>query len=162
MLDPALWQKMDWGLASRKQARVLENLLPEITDADTRRNIALDHQAKCLRRAAAFHAALDGPAEPPSGLSLLLYAGDAVPTLAALSVDPQTGKLRDAALAEGDGTVLRTSALMDERVGRPWTAGLNSPIRWTQVTFLFANHLGMTKDPIFSDNVLFTLLEDRG
>ncbi|HKQ49296.1 MAG TPA: hypothetical protein VJZ71_14590 [Phycisphaerae bacterium] len=162
MFDPALWEKMGWGLASRKQARVLENLLPEIADADARRSIALDHQTKCLRRAAAFHAALDAPAKPPSGLSLLLYAGDAVPTLAALSVDTQSGKLRDALWAEGDGTVLRTSALMDERVGRTWTAGLVSPIRWTQVTFLLANHLGMTKDPIFSDNVLFTLLEDRG
>ncbi len=161
VFDPALWQRMGWGLASPKRDRALQELLPDLPDAESRRRVAIEHQTKCLRRAAAFAAAMDTPATPPQDLSLHLFAGDAVPTLAALSVDARNGKLRDARWAQGDGTVLRTSALMDERVGRKWSAGLVSPIRWKQVTFLFANHLGMTKDPIFSDNVLFTLLEDR-
>ena len=49
---------------------------------------------------------------------------------------------------------------MDERIGGAWQPGLRSPIRWAQVTFLFTDHLGMTKDPAFHDNVLFLLLED--
>ena len=50
-------------------------------------------------------------------------------------------------------------ALLDERVGRTWSPTLETPIDWTGATFLFANHLGLTKDPMFADNVLFLLLE---
>jgi len=59
----------------------------------------------------------------------------------------------------GDGTVTRSSALMDERVGGIWTPYLKSPIKWSSVMFLFSDHLGLTKDPTFSDNVLYILLE---
>ena len=48
---------------------------------------------------------------------------------------------------------------MDERVGREWTPTLESPIRWSQVSFVFADQLGMTKDAAFSDDALFLLLE---
>ena len=72
-----------------------------------------------------------------------------------------TGKLEVIGHAAGDGTVLRSSALMDERVGRTWTPSLQSPIDWTHVTFMFSDHLGMTKDPNFSDNILYLLLEDQ-
>ncbi len=58
-----------------------------------------------------------------------------------------------------DGSVLRSSALMDERVGGRWTARLQTPVTWTSVRFLFNDHLGMTKDPAFTDNVLYLLLE---
>ncbi|TFG77481.1 MAG: hypothetical protein E4H21_03260, partial [Thermodesulfobacteriales bacterium] len=59
----------------------------------------------------------------------------------------------------GDGTVTRSSALMDERAGGIWTPHLKSPVNWSNVMFLFTDHLGLTKDPAFSDNVLYLLLE---
>ena len=62
--------------------------------------------------------------------------------------------------APGDGTVLRSSALMDERVGRSWKPQLVSPIHWTQVFFLFQDHLGLTQDPALTDNMPYLLLED--
>jgi len=61
--------------------------------------------------------------------------------------------------APGDGTVLRSSALMDERLAGEWSPHLRTPIRWTNVTFLFADHIGLTSSPAFSDNVLYLLLE---
>lgn len=159
LLAPELWARLHWGLASKDQDRVLAVLLPDETDPETRRRIALDHQCKCLRRAAQFAASLDVPASPPDGVSLYLVAGDAEPTQATAVVNLGTGALRVVDWKPGDGTVLRSSALMDERVGREWTPTLDSPIRWSQVTFVFADHLGMTKDAAFSDNVLFLLLE---
>jgi hypothetical protein len=48
---------------------------------------------------------------------------------------------------------------MDERTGAQWFPHLVTPIDWSQVTFLFSDHLGMTKDPAFADNVLYYLLE---
>ena len=60
-----------------------------------------------------------------------------------------------------DGTVLHSSALLDERTGGAWEPKLVSTIRWKGVTFLFSGHVGMTRDPAFADNVLYLLLEDR-
>ena len=48
---------------------------------------------------------------------------------------------------------------MDERIGGLWTAELKTPIKWSHVDFLFTDHLGMTRDPIFTDKILFFLLE---
>jgi pimeloyl-ACP methyl ester carboxylesterase len=159
LYDPALWQRMDWGLARRDEDGVLQDLLPKVTEAADRRRIALEHLAKCLRRAERFAAALDRPARPPAGTQLILFAGDAAPTLATVAADPRTGALKNHKWSPGDGTVLRSSALMDERVGGAWQPGLRSPVAWHQVTFLFADHMGMTRDAAFSDNVLYLLLE---
>jgi hypothetical protein len=55
--------------------------------------------------------------------------------------------------------VLCSSALLDERAGGSWSPGLVSPIDRTRVNFLFTDHLGLTRDPGFTDNLLFLLLE---
>ena len=159
-MQPEFWERMGWGLADPEQDRYLRMLLPDVPDAATRRHIALDHQRKCLERAAHLFAALDTPATLPDGLSLQLIAGDAVATDAVVAVDLETGEVDTIAKRPGDGKVLRSSALLDERVGGEWSATLVSPIDWTHVTFLFSDHLGLTKDPAFTDNVLFLLLED--
>ena len=87
-------------------------------------------------------------------------AGDSTPTKAQAVVGPNTGAVRVVRTAPGDGTVLRSSALLDERIGHVWQAGVASPIRWTRVLFLFTDHLGLTRDPAFVDNALHLLLED--
>ncbi len=160
LYDPALWQQMRWGLADPRQDRVLERLLPTVKGPAERRRIALDHQRKCLERARAIARALDEPAVLPGGLELYLIAGDASPTPAVAAVDPETGRLSVVRRAPGDRTVLRSSALLDERVGHGWEPRVRSPIPWTQVLFLFTDHMGLTRDPAFIDNVLYLLLED--
>lgn len=159
LYDPELWERYGWGLAAPDQDRVLEELLPEVTDPAERRKIALEHQRKNLNRAKQLAAALDRPATLPTGVTLHLIAGDASPTPAVVGVDGASGKLKILAEAPGDGTVLRSSALLDERVGGVWSPRLKTPIPWTHVNFLFADHLGLTKDPAFTDNLLFLLLE---
>ena len=54
----------------------------------------------------------------------------------------------------------RSSALLDERVGGEWRPGVVTPIPWRQVSFVFADHLAMTRDHGFTDNLLFLLLEE--
>ena len=61
----------------------------------------------------------------------------------------------------GDGTILRSSALMDERLGGDWTPILQSPIAWRNVNFVFKDHLGITSDHNFTDNLLYLLLESQ-
>ncbi len=163
ILDPALWERMRWGLAAPNQDRVLATLMPAVSDTATRRRIALDHLRKSLARAGQFQAALDAPGPVPPGIELHLVASDAIETDAVSVIDAHTGALTHDKTAPGDGTVLRTSALMDERVGSGvWRPRLLSPIRWSTVTFLFTDHLGLTQDPAFTDNVLYLLLERPG
>ena len=92
-------------------------------------------------------------------LGMYLFAGDAKPTESVVEVDPRTGRVTVVGHAPGDGTVLRSSAVMDERLGGDWSPRLQTPISWRGMQFLFTDHLGMTKDPAFSDNVLYLLLE---
>ena len=82
-------------------------------------------------------------------LRLKLIAGDAVPTDAVMEVDSDTGELKVIKKQPGDGIVLRSSALLDERIGNEWRPTLKSPIKWEDVTFLFTDHLGLTRDPVF-------------
>jgi hypothetical protein len=54
----------------------------------------------------------------------------------------------------GDGTVTRTSALTEER----GDGHIMRRINWDSETFLSTDHLGLTKDRAFVDNVLNRLL----
>ncbi|MBT8486270.1 MAG: hypothetical protein KJO43_11865, partial [Phycisphaerae bacterium] len=158
LLDPREWEKRGWGLADPRQDKVLRKLLPDVTDPAERRRIAVEHQAKCLVRARRFFDALDVPARTPPGLQISLISGDAERTPSVLAVK-RTGKPRIVERAPGDGTVTRSSALMDERTPDGWGRELRTPIDWWQVMFLFSDHLTLTKDPAFVDNVLYQLLE---
>jgi pimeloyl-ACP methyl ester carboxylesterase len=158
LYDPELWRQNQWGLADLRQENILKDLLPEIQIASKRRQIALDHQAKALRRAKHFAEAMDRPARPPFGVQLFLVAGDSKATNKTAQFDAK-GNLRIVEKGAGDGSVLRSSALLDERLGSEVHQRLKSPIFWNQVLFLFSDHLGMTEDPAFSDNILYFLLE---
>jgi pimeloyl-ACP methyl ester carboxylesterase len=157
--DPVLWKQMGWGLANPELDSTLQVLLPEVKDKETRIKIALNHQRKSLMRAKAFAQALDIPAATPPGISINLIAGDAVDTTDVIKVNAETGELEIYKTGPGDGKVLRSSALMDERVGSNIKGRLRTPIKWANVLFLFSDHLGLTTDPVFTDNMLYMLLE---
>ncbi|MCP3958636.1 MAG: hypothetical protein GY719_12355 [bacterium] len=158
-LDPELWERAGWGLAARDREELLAWLLPDVDDPGERRRLALAHQRRLLRRADQFQRALDLPASPPAGTELFLIAGDSAPTAAVLAVDPETGEVEVARREVGDGSVLRTSALMDERLGAARTPEPRSPISWRQVVFIDRRHSRMSIDPAFADRVVYWLLE---
>jgi hypothetical protein len=160
LFDPTVWEKRRWGLLDPRQDGVLKKLLPNVANPQQRRLIAAEHLRKCLQLAETFQAAIDLPAAPPKGTTIHLLAGDAHPTVAQLRV-LKDGTVETVALAPGDGTVTRASALMDERLadGGAWSPRLTSPISFQSVTFLLTDHRGLTSDPSFADNVLFLLLE---
>lgn len=160
IMNADLWIENGWGLADPNQDFVLQWLLPDVSNPDERRQIAIDHLQKSLKRAKQFQDAIDQPARPPKGLRLYLLAGDAIPTGSAVTINSSKEHFEVTDYQPGDGTVTRYSALMDERTGGNWTPQLKSPIKWSNVTFLFSDHLGLTKDPVFSDNVLYLLLEE--
>lgn len=160
IMDVRNWSRYRWGLLNPGQQYVVRQLLPTVSDPARQQQIAYDHLKKCLDRAKAFHASLDVPGKPPEGTSVHLIAGDAFPTSAQVWVYAD-GHIQVASRLPGDAKVTRASALMDERFSdtTKWSPRLVSPITWSSVNFLFTDHLGLTRDPAFTDNVLYLLLE---
>ena len=161
IFDPQLWQKYGWGLSGQDEdtTRVVAQILPEVSDPAQRSAIARNFQANALKRAEQFHKALDRPASPPAGLDLFLIAGDATDTAQTISVDSTSGEVDIIETGPGDKTVLRSSALFDERVGGEWKPTVQTPIDWSSVLFIPAQHRTITSHPVFEDNVLYWLLE---
>ncbi len=160
LYDPELWVKMKWGLADPKTDKVLETILPGVKSAATRREIALDHLKKCLKRANQFTDAMRVDQAPPEGTTLHLFLGESILTHAVASLDERTGKLKVIKQLPGDGKVTANSALFNERGLNHPRPFMKSPIHWSSVTFLFAAHMGITNDPVFVSNMLYTLLLD--
>ncbi|MEM7807807.1 MAG: hypothetical protein AAF561_06830 [Planctomycetota bacterium] len=165
LYDVEAWERFGWSLLDEGQASVLESLLPD-ADASERRRIARDHLAKILQRVRRVHEALDQHVEMPRNSdgrrpSTHLIAGDLKETTCVLRVDSE-GKLSSGGTSPGDGVVTRASALGDERIALPLEdrpLRLQSPVAWDSVTFLPADHMGLTRHPIFVDNLLHLLLE---
>ena len=158
LFEPELWKQQKWGLADPDQAKYISAFLPHVADQAERHAIALAYQRRTLNSARRFAEVMDLPAKPPASLRLMLVAGDAVPTKQTMRI-MSNGRLETVAKGPGDGVVLRRSALLDERQGDAALGRLVSPIGWYQSLFLFSDHLGLTKDPVFTDNVLHFLLE---
>ena len=160
IFDPTVWERYGWGLADPGRDKELKVLLPDLPDAVSRARVAREHLAKCLRRASAFHASLDGPATPPETLRLSLFLGDGRSTVTRIDVD-ERGRLKAVKDKQGDGTVPRYSAIFDNREGQDWTPKMDSPLAWSDINILFAEHLGLTSDPTFGNNLLSYLLDEE-
>lgn len=159
--DPAVWQRLGWGLAGRGLGGDLATLMPDVADAEERRRLAVALQARLLRRARAFAAAMEQPARPPPGTELMLVAGDSMPTALRLAAAPD-GRLSTVMTGPGDGVVLRDSVLLDQRQGQdPRPPRVMSPMGFHRALFLPREHLEITRDATFRDNILFWLLEEQ-
>ena len=156
--DVAEWERRGWGLLDPAYADDLAALMPETTEAAERLTRARDHLAKLLHNARAFHRAINRESRLPSGLELHSFAGDAVKTGSRVQVSAG-GEMQIIDWIPGDGTVTRASVLRDLRKPDQAARRLVSPIPWTSSYFVFTDHVGMTSDPAFVDNVLHLLLE---
>lgn len=159
LYDPVLWDRAGWALAGPDADRVLEVLLPDEPDPAKRRAMALAHQARLIARAAQFQKAMDRWSPPPAWLDLFLVVGGGFQTPASATVSRVTGEFKIASVEEGDGVVLRASALLDERQGGAGAPGLKSPLRFHTTLFLPDEHVRLTQNPVFGDNLLYWLLE---
>lgn len=160
-LDPALWIKNQWGLANPKHAKTLAQLLPSIPDPAERTKIAHDHLAKSLNSARQFHLALDRKAtNVPAHLKMVTWVGDIGDTPLILEAHPNKPKFRRNGY--GDHTVPRFSAVADDRGPLPNKGLYTSPIPWQDINYIPRDHLGITKDANFADNLLAFLLQQGG
>lgn len=161
LYDPEVWKRMGWGIAKPGIDAELATLMPDTNSAEERQFLALALQARLLRRARAFSAAMDRDADPPAGTELMVVAGDAMPTTQRMIAFPNDGRVEQLSTGPGDGLVLRDSALLDFRQGQDERApGVMSPMHVRRALFLPSEHLAITRDPTFRNNVLYWLLEE--
>ncbi|WP_137127657.1 lipase/acyltransferase domain-containing protein [Roseomonas sp. HF4] len=159
--DPEVWQRMGWGIAKPGIDAGLATLMPDVAAAEERRRLAADLQARLLRRARAFAAAMERGVTQPAGTEPMAVARDALPMTMRMAADPETGRIEPLQRAAGDGLVLRDSALLDFRQGQePRGLGVITPMDVQRVLFLPREHLEITRDPTFRNNILFCLLDE--
>jgi pimeloyl-ACP methyl ester carboxylesterase len=156
--DAAEWERRGWGLLDPAHADDLADLMPETPEAAERHRRARNQVSKLLQNARAFHRAINRESRLPGGLELYSFAGDAVKTGSRVQVSA-SGEMAIIDWIPGDGTVTRASVLRDLRKPDQAASRLMSPIPWTSSYFVFTDHVSMTSDPAFVDNVLHLLLE---
>ena len=159
--DVSLWKENKWGLLGQSKQDKLSWLLPNISDKASRLAVAEEHVEKSLRNAEQFHKSLDRKTNSfPKHVKLTLIAGDSIQTKEKIELNLTTGVIKDLADSPGDGVVLRSSVIADDRLGVSDSKRVDSPIPYTSAIFLPNDHLNLTKDRVFSDNVLHKLLEE--
>ena len=157
VFDPEVWKKMKWGLMNPEEDKTLKILLPDIKTKEERSLIAYDHLSKCLKRAKQFIEAMSVKADPPEKVLLFSVFGRGFKTSRRAFINRKTGKIERVEYSSGDGKVLVSSAVWDERVGGKWSFFLRSPIDWDYLLSLRAAHMGILKTPVFEDNILLLL-----
>lgn len=161
VFDPAVWEKMQWGLASKNADDSLKILLPDVKTKEERKAIAMDHLAKCLKRAKQFISAMEVMETPPEDVRLYLFLGYGIKTTKRAFINRKDGSIDKIVYDSGDGKILVTSTLCDINTEKDWSYFLRSPIPWSKITILRAAHMGITKDPTFADNILFMLISEE-
>lgn len=163
--DPAVWEQNGWGLMGEGADAWIHDLRPDLADKAARKSAARAHLGWCLQRAKRLHRALDQVPRAACPTEIDLFAADTHPTLARVMLRRDGGRLRpdftagDILLERGDQAVPRYSALADERQDRLFRVGALSAVPWTSVTFLDDDHIGLTRNALFTNNLLFTLLQ---
>lgn len=163
LFDSKVWDENQWGLLSPDSSEYLEWFLPDVADPAERRRRALEVVENNLERARRFHRAIDTPA-PGCPADVCLFAADTESTLERVRLTKSDGLWcasfdGDELWEPGDATVTRRSALADLRPEHGAQKWLHASVNWSNVTFLPDDHIGLTKNPIFTDNLLFYLLE---
>ena len=158
IFDIDTWISLNWGLAAKDNDDILKILIPDVKSEEERREIALDHLDKCLKRAKQFIKAMSLPLQAPDDVSLHLVCGNGIKTTKRAEVDRKSGEIKIVEYGAGDGKVLTSSALWDNR-GNSYNNDrfLTSPINWSSTMLLRAAHMGIMTTPGFEDNLLFLL-----
>ncbi len=149
MYDIATWKRMKWGLLGEEQDGVLQILMPEEPDRAHRLRAASLYLEKCLRRAARFSQAMDNISGLPEGLTIDVFAGDAVPT-GSIAAPDGSGGLKIIAFEKGDGKVSAASA-----------SGGARGTSWSSVTHIPCGHMGMFRSELFRRKLLQRFLREQ-
>lgn len=157
LYDVETWKRNRWGLFDPAEQDFFASLTPEIASEADRSKLATRHMTRVLSRTEQFHRAID-QGGAPRGPDMFLVAGTGLDTPASATFSGTEG-LKLATKEEGDGVVLRTSALLDERQGGFTPKSRRRPINYRTTLLLPGEHLDLTHSAVFADNLLYWLLD---
>ena len=155
LLDPSLWQTMNWGLSDPTQKSILNQIASEITTNQNPSAQAKILQAKLLHQAKLFHSRLDLESKSPSGLGFYLFAGLGQPTGAGLVVNTETKTWSVKRSNAGDGAVLRASAYAIKNTEKPDEGSI---IPWDNVIYFNSDHMNLVQNNDFFANLYDVLI----
>ena len=159
VFDPVCLGKNAMGsMASHDADDTMKILLPNAKSKEEIKTIALDHLSNCLKRAKDFIAAMGVNETQPNNVRLDLFLGYGIQTTKCAFINRWNGDIDKVTYDLG---MVAISAFYGMNTEEDWSYFLNSPIPWDRVTILRAAHMGITKDPTFTDNVLFTMTSER-
>ena len=154
LMNPQLWQTMQWGLLDPEQETILKQIASGYQSGSQRYRHAMSLQSKLLSDAQLFHSRLDVKSAPPKDLNFWLYAGVGALTDSQITVNTTTRKWTKKNTEAGDGSVTRPSAYaMTNRN----SANEGTIIDWSNATFLYSDHMGLVKSNDFLVNFYYTL-----
>lgn len=156
LYDVETWARNRWALFDPDQDEIFAVLAPQTTSVEQRRTLAERHMHRVLKRAEQVHWALDRGGAP-RGTDLFLVVGTGLDTPATAVASETGGAISVPGQEEGDGVVLRSSALMEERQQRT-NGARRRPIDYRTTLLLPGEHLEITQNPVFADNLLHWLL----
>lgn len=154
LLDPKLWQAMNWGLLDPEQKIILNQIGSEIT---TKKDLYVQAkllQAKLLRQAKLFHLRLNLISMPPSGLGFYLFAGLGEPTDSGVLINTLNKSWSVKSSKAGVGAVLRASAYAIKNANNPDEGSI---IPWDNAVFFYSSHMDLVRNNDFFAN-LYDLL----
>lgn len=108
LMEAETWERFQWGMADPQESENIERLA---RGADKPQALAKARQRGLIARGRAFHAAADRPINLPSSLRITVIAGQGSETAEGINVDAKSGSVRVGSTADGDGTVLLSSAI---------------------------------------------------
>lgn len=156
LYQAATWEENRWGLFDPDADAVIDSLMDGTRTPRPRIDRVRDYAQRVLNRAAQLHRALDIGGTPP-GVDLFLVVGTGLDTPATAIIDPQTRRIDRILEEEGDGIVLRASALMTETQGGYMPPVRGRKVRYRTTLLLPGEHVELTQSPVFADNLLYWL-----
>ena len=155
LLDPELWQAMNWGLLDPEQKRTLNQIGSQISNKKDIYAQAKLLQAKLLRRARLFHSRLNKKSKPPSGLGFYLFAGLGEPTDSGVLINTLNKSWSIKSSNAGDGAVLRASAYAIKNANIPEEGSI---IPWDNAIFFYSSHMKLVQNNDFFANLYDILI----
>ncbi len=179
LYDPEMWERYEWSLFDRRiQKKMKRKLFRELTsDGITAYEELRDEQryflTLTLKRAQKFQQALwRGDIEQErSMVTYILLGADCQPTLRKVVVTgpgsktrtlfkPPHKRMNSRMYGYGDKSVLKESLLGTASYMAAEDAHNNGDLPAAYAVFFCEEHTGMTKSPMYMDNVLYALFED--
>lgn len=150
LFDKGIWEILNWAFQSPEQHEKIKKIFETQTKKSITDEEIAHHFEKLLERGRQFRNAMTAGKHWPEKISAFLFLSTAKNVPLRIIVDSQKGAITHVLYGPGDGLVGEESALGDK-----------NKIPWKKVIYLPGDHLKITKNSFFAEN-LGAILNETG